>query len=231
VVGFHTGWFQIADQFTEKISLVEYDTFLTKIVGRLYPAPAAAAAFEEAEAVESEATVLERARREAEDDRLAEAAELERLRAEERERAAALERNANRKATSLQALFRAWKAKDVLAQKRLERELMRRSLPTCDLGELDLTIGEDACADPASFFCRLFYVEVEEPIPEAAAAPEVVEVAAPAEAGCAAADVAEVVAEAVEVGDGDELARARNPTAGFVRTPLNSFENLVPPSH
>ena len=37
---FASCWFQIADQFTEKISLDEYDSFLGTIISKLYPPPA-----------------------------------------------------------------------------------------------------------------------------------------------------------------------------------------------
>ena len=95
---FASCWFQIADQFTEKISLDEYDSFLGTIISKLYPPPAEEASLDEAAGArpETAAEIAEREAQEEEDRRAEEAAEEERLRNEELERIAAEERAMHR---------------------------------------------------------------------------------------------------------------------------------------
>ncbi|KAH8088648.1 dynein light chain binding protein [Aureococcus anophagefferens] len=107
------GKIDIADQFTEKISLDEYDSFLGTIISKLYPPPAEEASLDEAAgAPETAAEIAEREAQEEEDRRAEEAAEEERLRNEELERIAAEERAMHRRATTLQTLYRASLAKE-----------------------------------------------------------------------------------------------------------------------
>ena len=198
---FASCWFQIADQFTEKISLDEYDSFLGTIISKLYPPPA----------------------------------EEERLRNEELERIAAEERAMHRRATTLQTLYRVSLAKEKLKMKRLEAELLRRSLPTCDLTELDLMIDEDAILHPATFLPAFSFPVLRDPTPEVSdAESEVAEVEEEEEA----AEVAEeVAAEAEATGPSEaDVARMKQRLEGMrlkramKRVSTVIFKNLILPS-
>ncbi|KAH8058857.1 dynein light chain binding protein [Aureococcus anophagefferens] len=234
---FASCWFQIADQFTEKISLDEYDSFLGTIISKLYPPPAEEASLDEAAGArpETAAEIAEREAQEEEDRRAEEAAEEERLRNEELERIAAEERAMHRRATTLQTLYRVSLAKEKLKMKRLEAELLRRSLPTCDLTELDLMIDEDAILHPATFLPAFSFPMIRDPTPEVSDAES--EVAEVEEEEAAAEVEEEVAAEAEATGPSEaDVARMKQRLEGMrlkramKRVSTVIFKNLILPS-
>ncbi|KAH8052761.1 hypothetical protein JL722_9894 [Aureococcus anophagefferens] len=224
----------IADQFTEKISLDEYDSFLGTIISKLYPPPAEEASLDEAAGAETAAEIAEREAQEEEDRRAEEAAEEERCAT--RSWSASPRRSA--RCTGARRRSRrctAFLGQRKLKMKRLEAELLRRSLPTCDLTELDLMIDEDAILHPATFLPAFSFPMIRDPTPEVSDAES--EVAEVEEEEAAAEVEEEVAAEAEATGPSEaDVARMKQRLEGMrlkramKRVSTVIFKNLILPS-